>query len=143
MSALPLESRPADFKALFPASDRCFWELVQASTLRLQNADRGEATRLARSVTEHEPGAAEGWLSLGSLIYRGLLDSPESSNPDRMTEAEACFRKGLALAPGNPRGTFQLAQLQTNAGEHREALDLLLQALFRIGMKRKDLAAVV
>ena len=131
LAALPVGLRQADQKALFPASEGRFWELVQAGTLRLQNSDREEALRLAKSVTEREPGAAEGWFTLGSLIYRGLLDSPETGGPDRLFEAETCFRKGLALVPDHPRGTFQLAQLETNEGEHREALDLLLRALHR------------
>jgi tetratricopeptide (TPR) repeat protein len=129
LAALPVELREAEIQKLFPASEARFWELVQAGTLRLQNTEREQALRLARSVTEQEPKAAEGWFTLGSLVYRGLLDSPESSGPERQAEAELCFRHGLKLVPDHPRGIFQLAQLQTNEGGHREAITLLLQAL--------------
>lgn len=129
LSALPRSLRRTDPEGLFPVSGSRFWELVQAGTLRLQNAEREEATRLARSVTRLEPSAAEGWFTLGGLIYRSLLDSPEASGPDRLLEAEECFRRGLALAPDHPRGLLLLSQLETNEGEHREALDMLLRAL--------------
>ena len=129
LAALPVEWREANLKTLLPASEGHFWELAQAGTLRLQNSDRLEAIRMSRSVTQQEPQAAEGWFTLGSLLYRSLLDSPESSRPDQMTEAEACFETGLKCAPDHPRGIFQLAQLKTNEGEHRKAIDLLLQAL--------------
>jgi tetratricopeptide (TPR) repeat protein len=131
LAALPLGTPPMDPSDLLPESTGSFWELVQSGTLRLQNADREEALRLARSVTQKEPTAAEGWFALGSLLTRTLLDAPASSGPDLIGEAEAGFRKGLALVPYHPRGTFQLAQLETDIGRHREALDLLLAGLKR------------
>ncbi|MBI4913659.1 MAG: hypothetical protein HY823_13060 [Acidobacteria bacterium] len=126
LDALPLELRGDHLARVIPARTRAFWNLVQASTYRLQNTQLAEATRLARLVVEEDEGCASGWFALGSLIYRTLLDDPLQSHPEHFREAEACFRKGLALLPEHIRGTFVLAQLKTNAGDHREALSLLL-----------------
>ena len=131
LAALPVHQGAAQVDALLPGSAGCFWELVQADTLRLQNDGREQAIALARSVTQREPEGAEGWFILGRLLYRGLLDVPEASTPDRLDEAEACFRMGLGLVPDHPKGVFQLTQLETNEGEHREALEDLLEALQR------------
>jgi len=56
-----------------------------------------------------------------------MLNSPASFRQEQ-SETEAQLRRGLLLVPGHPRGTFLLSLLMTDAGNQREALDLLLQA---------------
>jgi len=122
---------PQGAKALFPATGKGFWNLVQASTLRLQNADLPQAQELAQAVVQQEPGCAEAWWLLGNLKYRALLSDPSRSEPGNLQETSDCFRQGEDLAPGHPRGAFLRAQLLTNSGSHREALELLFSALGR------------
>ncbi len=120
---------PPAAKAILPATSKGFWNLVQASTLRLQNADLPQAQELAQAVVKQEPGCAEAWWLLGNLKYRALLSEPSRSEPGNLQETSDCFRQGEDLAPGHPRGAFLRAQLLTNSGSHRESLELLLGAL--------------
>lgn len=129
LSRLPLGAPPATRKALLPATPRGFWNLVQASTLRLQNADLPVAEALVREVVQQEPGCAEAWWLLGSLQYRSLLSEPSRSQPGNLQGTSDCFRRGEDLLPDHPRGAFLRAQLLTNSGSHREALELLQERL--------------
>lgn len=80
-------------------------------------------------MVKQEPGCAEAWWLLGNLKYRALLSEPSRSEPGNLQETSDCFRQGEDLAQGHPRGAFLRAQLLTNSGSHREALELLLGAL--------------
>lgn len=121
---------PADtVKALLPATSKGFWSLIQASTLRLENAELPVAQGLAEALVQQEPQCAEAWWMLGNLKYRALLSEPSRSLPGNLQETSDCFRKGGELAHGHPRGAFLSAQLLTNSGAHREAIALLFDAL--------------
>lgn len=131
LNALPLRAEMKALKALIPHREAVFWDLVQAGTLRLQNRDLPEAERLVRKVVLAEPNCAEGWYLKGTLQYRALLDDPGASRQASLTEVEACFWQGLSKHPGLPRGYFLLAQLKTNSGNQRDALNSLLEGLKR------------
>lgn len=126
---LPVEVVPAKLKPLLPASSKGFWNLVQASTLRLQNADLPLAQDLAQTLVQQEPGCAEAWWLLGNLKYRALLSEPFRSEPGNLQETMDIFQKGEQLVPGHPRGSFLRSQLLTNSGSHREALEALFEGL--------------
>lgn len=112
---------------LTPKDPSRFWDLIQATALRLQNDDLDRAANLAEAVVRAEPGCATGWVLLGNLRYRRLLDNPAAFRKDQ-AEAEALLRKGLALAPGHPRGTFLLSLMKSDSGNQREALEILTRA---------------
>ena len=82
---------------------------------------------LAEQGTRQDPACASTWILLGNLRYRWMLNSPATFRQEQ-ADTEACLQRGLALAPGHPRGTFLLSLMKTDNGNQREALDLLLQA---------------
>ena len=112
---------------LTPRAPGRFWALVRATALRLQNDRMSLAAELARSVTEGEPDCATAWVLLGNIQYRRLLDHPLAFRQEQ-TDAEALLKRGLALVPGHPRGTLLLSLMESDRGNQREALSLLVQA---------------
>ena len=114
-------------EGLLPRSAEVFWKLVRAGAWRLQNEHLEEALALTEEASRLEPGCASTWILLGNLRYRQMLNRPSALRQEQ-SEAEANLLRGLALAPGHPRGTFLLSLLKTDSGNHREALDLLLVA---------------
>jgi tetratricopeptide (TPR) repeat protein len=112
---------------LLPKTATVFWKLVKAGAWRLQNEHLEEAVALAEEATREEPSCASAWILLGNLRYRWMLNSPAAFRQEQ-AETEAHLQRGLALAPGHPRGTFLLSLLKTDSGNQREALDLLLRA---------------
>ena len=114
-------------KGLLPRSAEVFWELVRAGAWRLQNDHLEEALALTEEASRQEPDCASAWILLGNLRYRQMLNKPSALRQEQ-SESEANLQRGLALAPGHPRGTFLLSLLKTDSGNHREALSLLLLA---------------
>ncbi len=112
---------------LIPNSAPCFWDLLRAGALRLRNEHLEEATALAQKVVLAAPDCASGWILLGNLQYRGLLNNPQAYQKDQ-EDAETLLAKGLARLPDHPRGTFLLALMKTDNGDARDALALLVQA---------------
>lgn len=126
---LPVDVPPSALASLLPTSSKGFWNLIQSSTLRLQNADLPLAQDLAQALVQQEPACAEAWWLLGNLKYRALLSEPYRTEPGNLQETTDCFEKGEKLVPGHPRGPFLRAQLLTNSGAHREALEALFEGL--------------
>jgi tetratricopeptide (TPR) repeat protein len=112
---------------LTPRDPARFWDLIHATALRLQNDHLDQAIALAGAIVHAEPGCATGWVLLGNLQYRRLLNNPAAFRKEQ-ADAEALLRKGLELAPGHPRATFLLSLMESDSGNQREALDLLIQA---------------
>jgi hypothetical protein len=112
---------------LMPMAPAVFWDLIQAGAWRLRNEHLEEATALVEEATRTEPGCASAWILLGNLRYRQLLNKPNAAHQEQ-SDAEANLQRGLALAPGHPRGTFLLSLLKADSGNQRDALTLLLQA---------------
>jgi tetratricopeptide (TPR) repeat protein len=113
--------------ALTPQGAGAFWDLIRASSLRLQNDHLREAVQLAEHVVQLEPGCATGWVLLGNLEYRRYLNNPQASRPGQ-AQVEALFQKALALVPGHPRAAFLLSLVESDAGDQRRALTLLIGA---------------
>jgi len=124
LMGLPPRDPSSDLTPRDPAQ---FWNLIRATALRLQNDHLEEAAALAEAVVHAEPGCATGWVVLGNLQYRRLLNNPEAFRKEQ-SDAEDLLRKGLELAPGHPRATFLLSLMKSDSGNQREALDLLVQA---------------
>ncbi len=112
---------------LTPRDPARFWDLIHATALRLQNNHLDQAADLAEAVVHAEPDCATGWVLLGNLQYRRLLNNPAAFRKEQ-TDAEALLRKGLELTPGHPRATFLLSLMESDSGNQREALELLIQA---------------
>ncbi len=112
---------------LTPRDPGRFWNLIRATALRLQNDRMGEAADLARAVTDGEPDCATAWVLLGNIQYRRLLNHPSAFRTEQ-SDAESSLKRALELAPGHPRGTFLLSLMESDNGNQREALNLLLQA---------------
>ncbi|MFN8011302.1 MAG: hypothetical protein U0P81_07845 [Holophagaceae bacterium] len=128
LATLPLHlTRPAQ-EAYVPAGAGAFWELVELMALRLDNQRIPEAVDRARRLAALEPRCASAWLNLGNLLNRSLLDDPQASTRQEQSEADAAYQRSLELAPGHPRALFRAAVFRASSGNHREALDLLLDA---------------
>jgi len=112
---------------LTPRDPGRFWNLIRATALRLQNDRMGEAADLARAVADGEPGCATAWVLLGNIQYRRLLNHPSAFRTEQ-SDAESSLKRALDLAPGHPRGTFLLSLMESDNGNQREALNLLIQA---------------
>lgn len=75
-----------------------------------------DATGAYRHATTADPKNVEGWSALGEILsLAGEGDVP--------AEAEAAFRKALAIDPADPRARYFLAAKKDLAGEHKAALD--------------------
>jgi tetratricopeptide (TPR) repeat protein len=114
--------------ALIPGQPEAFWRLLQAMAWHRQNARLGAAMDLARRVTEAEPHCATAWMTRGDLLYRQLLIDPKG-HPQGQAEAERYFRTALDLTPNHPHCGYLLAQLKIDAGDLREALNVLKKSL--------------
>jgi tetratricopeptide (TPR) repeat protein len=128
LAALPLTLPALAEEALVPSQPAAFWELVELMGLRLENARIPEAIQRGRKLVETAPRCASAWLSLGNLLNRSLLDDPSASTVEDQAETETAYTRGLALVPDHSRGLFRLALFRAGAGNHREALDMLLEA---------------
>ncbi len=128
LAALPAHLALPAQDAYVPASPGTFWELVELMGLRLDNQRIPEAVVRARRLAALEPRCASAWLNLGNLLNRSLLDDPQASSSLEQAEADAAYRRSLQLAPGHPRALFRAAIFRASSGNHREALDLLLDA---------------
>ncbi|MDP1830880.1 MAG: hypothetical protein Q8K67_02390 [Geothrix sp.] len=114
-------------EGLIPRKADVFWDLVRAGAWRLQNQHLEGAIALTEQATRREPTCASAWILLGNLSYRRMLNSPGAFRQEQ-SDTGAHLQRGLALAPGHPRGTFLLSLLKADSGNQREALDLLLEA---------------
>lgn len=113
--------------SLAPRAPAHFWALNLAGAWRLRNERLEEAEALVADIVRAEPACAGAWILAGNLRYRRLLNHPAAFQEEQ-AEAEGLLQRGLALAPGHPRGTFLLSLLLTDRGNQRESLDLLLQS---------------
>jgi hypothetical protein len=114
--------------ALTPQEPAFFWTLLEAMSRHRRNDQLKGALEQARQVTEAEPGCALAWMARGDLLYRLLLIDP-LGHPQGQAEAERHFRRALELVPEHPQTSFLLAQLKTDAGDQREALEVLRRSL--------------
>jgi hypothetical protein len=112
---------------LTPGQPARFWDLVQASAWRLKNERLDEAMALAEAAAAAEPTCASGWILVGNLRYRRMLNNPAAFRREQ-SDTESLLQRGLNLAPDHPRGIFLLSLLKTDSGAQAEALDLLLRA---------------
>jgi len=115
---------------LTPQQPARFWDLIQASAWRLKNDHLDEAATLAEAVTAQEPSCATGWILVGNLRYRRMLNNPAAFRQEQ-ADTEALIQRGLLLAPDHPRGVFLQSLLKADSGNQTEALDLLLQVRHR------------
>ncbi len=112
---------------LTPRDPGRFWNLIRATALRLQNDHMAEAAALARTVVEAEPDCGTGWVLLGNIQYRRLLNHPAAFRQEQ-AEAETLLKRALTLVPGHPRATLLLSLMESDNGNQRDALNLLIQA---------------
>jgi tetratricopeptide (TPR) repeat protein len=126
MTALP-EHMDGHTESLVPKDSAAFWDLLRASSWRLQNTRLDEATAVAERVTQAEPTCASAALLLGNLRYRTMLNQPGLFRQER-ARAEADLKRAVDLVPAYPRPAFLLALLQSDSGNHREALEMLIRA---------------
>ncbi len=116
-----------DTTPLTPQDPGAFWNLIRAGAWRLENAHLDEALALAEQVAQREPRCATVWLLLGNLRYRRMLNEPGAILSEQQAAAED-LRRALECAPVHPRAAFLLSLLESDTGNHRQALDLLIEA---------------
>jgi cytochrome c-type biogenesis protein CcmH len=80
-----------------------------------QAGDAASSAGAYRKATEIEPGNAENWSSLGESLQTGSTRI--------VPEAEAAFRKALALDASDPRARYFLAVQKDLKGDHKGAVD--------------------
>lgn len=124
---LPLRLRPNTGFRLMPREPGCFWDLLRAQGWHRLHDRLEEAQRLAERVIQTEGDCATAWLVHGDILYRRLLSDPRSL-PNAMETTEASLLAVLERVPGHPRATFVLAELHTDAGNQRAALEFLREA---------------
>ena len=125
-ASFPIPMKSAT-RALTPQDPKAFWDLNQASAWRLQNTHLDDSVALVERVVHQEPGCATGWLLLGNLRYRKMLNEPGSFRSEQQ-EAAQDLRRALEQSPLHPRAAFLLSLLESDTGNHRQALDLLIEA---------------
>jgi len=81
-----------------------------------------EAAQAFRRAMELSPQEPKYYTYLGEML---LVQGNDAGAP----EAERLFRRALELQPGNPASRFYLATLKDSSGNHRTAVDELLQLL--------------
>ena len=81
-----------------------------------------EAAQAFRRAMELSPQEPKYYTYLGEML---LVQGDDSGAP----EAERLFRRALELQPGNPASRFYLATLKDSSGDHRAAVDELIQLL--------------
>jgi len=128
--SLPLRAESAFPETALPVRPGLFWILLQAQGWHRENDRLEEAQALVQRVLEAEPDCALGRMVAGDLLYRRLLIDPQGI-PQGQLESERQFRRALDLVPGHPQTAFLLAQLKVDAGDQRQALQVLQQALRR------------
>jgi tetratricopeptide (TPR) repeat protein len=128
LQTLPLSLSRSEADHLLPVSAGSFWTLIQGQAWHRDDARLSEAQALGARVVADEPNCASAWLLQGDALYRRLLNDPNSQS-DFQAEAESHFAKGLALIPHHPRGTFLLAELRIDSGDHRAALEKVQAAV--------------
>ena len=75
-----------------------------------------DAVAAYRRATQIEPNSLEGWSALGEALAL-------SGRGDISPEAEAAFRKALAIDPKDPRARYFLAVKKDLTGDHKAAVD--------------------
>ncbi len=127
LEELPVRLRPAAGLRLLPREPGCFWDLLRAQGWHRLHDRLEEAQRLAERVIQTEPDCAAAWLVHGDILYRRLLSDPQSLS-GALETAEASLQAVLDRIPGHPRAAFLMAELYTDAGNQRAALDVLSKA---------------
>lgn len=80
-----------------------------------QSGDASASASAYRKATEIEPDNAENWSSLGEALQTGSTKVEP--------EAEAAFRKALALDASDPRARYFLAVQKDLKGDHKGAVE--------------------
>ncbi len=94
--------------------DAAGWRMLGWSYYRTERFT--EAANAYRQSTVADPKNAEGWSALGeALSLAGQGDVP--------AEAEAAFRKAVAIDPADPRARYFLAVKKDLSGDHKGAID--------------------
>ncbi|MET0269107.1 MAG: tetratricopeptide repeat protein [Sphingomonas sp.] len=95
-------------------NDAAGWRMLGWSYYRTERF--ADAANAYRRATQADPKNAEGWSALGEAIsLEGKGDVP--------TEAEAAFRRALAIDAADPRARYFLAVKKDLAGDHKGAID--------------------
>ncbi len=126
--ALPFNVGPVASRNVLPRDEKGFWVLVESMGWHRRNDRLKDAIVRCEQVLESDPDCALAWMTRGDLLYRLLLIDPQG-HPQGQAQAENYFRRALALAPGHPQTVFLLAQLKVDAGDQREAMNVIEQAL--------------
>jgi cytochrome c-type biogenesis protein CcmH len=80
-----------------------------------QSGDAAASAGAYRKAAEIEPDSAENWSSLGEALQTGSTKI--------VPEAEAAFRKALALDASDPRARYFLAVQKDLKGDHKGAVE--------------------
>jgi len=81
--------------------------------------DPARGMRELETALTRDPGSVVGWFNLGVL----------QQDAERISDAEASYRRALALHPGHPESAGNLAALLIRSGQAGEAVPILATAL--------------
>jgi tetratricopeptide (TPR) repeat protein len=93
--------------------------ILQAALRQQQAGDRVQAERLCRQVLQAEPGNAEAWQLLGTVLY----------DSGKLPEAIDAFRRALSLCPTDASSHYRLALALASLGQRAPAIAHFRQAL--------------
>jgi len=129
LAKLPEHFAPDREARMLPLSPGASWELFElASTRPALFHALGMRERLERLAAQ-APDCALVWCLFGCAAYRELLTRNDWISEDRAL-AESCLRRALDLTPGLPFAASELAQLHSDFGENRAALEVLSEAIW-------------
>jgi tetratricopeptide (TPR) repeat protein len=128
LAALPATFALDSKARLLPRSPETAWELFElASNPPNQFRSTEMRDRLER-MTALAPECALVWCLLGSAANQEILARNDWKPEDRAL-AESCLRRALELMPGLPLAAGELAQMFSDFGENRAALEVLARAI--------------
>jgi len=128
LAALPEPFAPDREARLLPRSTELAWELFDLASNRAGfSGPMGLRTRLD-SLVAKAPDCALAWCIFGRAAYLDLLNRRDWAPTDR-AQAELCLKKALTLVPGLPFAAGSLAQMFSDFGENRAALQVLSKAI--------------
>ncbi|MBK8727617.1 MAG: hypothetical protein IPL96_16660 [Holophagaceae bacterium] len=124
---LPFRLRRVQAGRLCPGEAILFRPLLEALVQEDDAEQAASVLDLSRLLVRRFPDCATGHFLLANQLYNQLLLHP--LDQESQWRGFQAYRAGLELLPHHPRGTVGLAQLQADAGLHRDAFDLLAGAL--------------
>jgi tetratricopeptide (TPR) repeat protein len=128
VSQWPFPKRSQDLSNLLPGTSAAFWRLLQAMSIRSDQAASAHL-QASQDLVKEDPDCATAWATLGDHLYRSLWVNPEQAGVGLNSRTHRAFQEAVKLVPGHPRATFLWSLMLTDTGNQHEALRILGSAV--------------